>query len=173
MPSLLRWMYWGLIPKCNVCKNMTWGRRKSSFALQQHTRSPVAPREHHHNLILVFQVGICHSQRGERKRYKLMSEALVRHKGNKNHTAIKIRWKSFMNSLKHNWFFITNPSLQQCCCARVQDCNSWLDFLLINYQFFFYLTCHFLQLSACKDFIVCTMTAHKGEQISWVYQKIS
>lgn len=138
MPSLLRWMYWGLIPKCNVCKNMTWGRRKSSFALQQHTRSPVAPREHHHNLILVFQVGICHSQRGERERYKLMSEALVRHKGNKNHTAIKIRWKSFINSLKHNWFFITNPSLQQCCCARVQDCNSWLDFLLINYQFFFF-----------------------------------
>ena len=74
----------GLIPMCNVCKNMTWGERKSSFALHQQTRSPVAPTERQHNQIPVLQVWMCHSQRSERDRHKLMSNALIQRRGMKD-----------------------------------------------------------------------------------------
>lgn len=45
-----------LIPTCNVCSNMTWQKRRSSFALQRRTGSATAPTERRHNQIPVLQV---------------------------------------------------------------------------------------------------------------------
>lgn len=45
-----------LIPTCNVCSNMTWQKRRSSFALQRRNGSAAATAERRHNQIPVLQV---------------------------------------------------------------------------------------------------------------------
>lgn len=118
MPSLLRWMYSGLIPMCNVCKNMTWGERKSSFALQQQTRSPAAPTECHHNQIPVLQVGVCRSQRDECECCKLISNFLIQLIETNDSTqklGVKMEENGYWELFMDCWVKIYHPD------ARVQD----------------------------------------------------